>query len=59
MEEKTRKISLTLRVDEDTHRQLKLHALRNDTTIQDYIMGLVEADFENNKEEEIIFGRQS
>ena len=56
MEEKKRKVSLTLRVDEDLHRMLKLNALRKDTTIQGYILGLIKEDIAN-KQEDRAFGQ--
>lgn len=54
MEEKQKKISLTLRVDEELHQKLKLYALRNDTTIQSYIMGLIKQDIEKEQEEVVV-----
>ena len=56
MNDKQRRVSLTLRVDEDVHRKLKLRALRKDMTVQAYILGLIKADDIDTEKEEVKFG---
>ena len=56
MEDKQKRVSLTLRVDEGLHRKLKLRALRNGTTVQGYILGLIQADGIEKEQEEVRFG---
>ena len=43
----TRK-NIVLRVDANFHKQIKLHVTMNNTTLQDYIVGLIEQDMKQN-----------
>lgn len=38
--------NIILRVDPDFHRQIKLYVTMNNTTLQDYIVGLIKKDLE-------------
>ncbi len=40
-----------VRVDEETHRQMKLYAVSQGITIQDYLMNLIKKDMEKQKKE--------
>ena len=44
------KKNIVLRVDQDFHQQVKLYVTMNNTTLQDYIVGLIKKDMEQNKE---------
>lgn len=44
------KKNIVLRVDQDFHKQVKLYVTMNNTTLQDYIVGLIKNDIEQNKE---------
>ena len=39
-----------VRVDEKTHRQMKLYTLEKGVTIQDYLMELIKKDMEQHKQ---------
>lgn len=41
--------ALTVRMDEDLHKQIKIKAIMQDMTIQDYILSLIKADLEKSK----------
>lgn len=41
---------ISLRVDQNLHQQLKMHVIMHNTTLQDYILGLVKKDMEQNKD---------
>ena len=63
MKSSEKRVSLTVRVSEDMHRDLKLYALRKGKTIQEYILGLINADIaqdqmkEQEKRQEVnVFG---
>lgn len=45
------KKNIVLRVDPGFHQQVKLYVTMKSTTLQDYIVGLIEKDMEKNKEE--------
>lgn len=38
-----------VRVDEETHRQMKLYTVEKGVTIQDYLMELIKKDMEQHK----------
>ena len=44
------KKNIVLRVDQDFHQQVKLYVTMNNTTLQNYIVGLIKKDMEQNKE---------
>ena len=44
------KKNIVLRVDQNFHQQVKLYVTMNNTTLQDYIVGLIKKDMEKNKE---------
>ena len=44
------KKNIVLRVDQNFHQQVKLYVTMNNTTLQDYIVGLIKKDMEQNKE---------
>lgn len=44
------KKNIVLRVDPDFHRQVKLYVTMNNTTLQDYIVGLIKKDMEQHKQ---------
>ena len=46
------KKNIVLRVDQNFHQQVKLYVTMNNTTLQDYIVGLIKKDIEQNKEKE-------
>ena len=46
------KKNIVLRVDPDFHQQVKLYVTMNNTTLQDYIVGLIKKDMEKNKKEQ-------
>ena len=46
------KKNIVLRVDQDFHQQVKLYVTMNNTTLQDYIVGLIKKDMEQNKDKE-------
>jgi len=41
---------LSVRVDEQTHKQMKLYAVNQGITIQDYLMELIKQDMEKHKQ---------
>lgn len=41
---------LSVRVDEKTHKQMKLYAVNEGITLQDYLMKLIEQDLKNHKQ---------
>lgn len=43
------KKNIVLRVDQDFHKQVKLHVTMNNTTLQDYIVGLIKKDMEQKE----------
>lgn len=43
------KKNIVLRVDRDFHQQVKLYVTMNNTTLQDYIVGLIKKDLEQKK----------
>jgi LEA14-like dessication related protein len=45
------KKNILLRVEPDFHQQVKLHVTMNNTTLQEYIVGLIKKDLETNKKE--------
>ncbi len=45
------KKNIVLRVEPDFHRQVKLYVTINNTTLQDYIVGLIKNDMEKGKTE--------
>ena len=47
---KDNKKNLMLRVNPELHQKIKLHVVMNNTTIQDYLLGLIEKDMEKNEE---------
>jgi predicted HicB family RNase H-like nuclease len=49
MENNKRKL-LGVRVDAETHKQLKLHAVEKGVTIQDYLLDLIKKDMKQNKQ---------
>ena len=46
------KKNIVLRVDQNFHQQVKLYVTMNNTTLQDYIVGLIKKDMEQNQEKE-------
>ncbi len=42
---------LSVRLDEKTHKKMKLYAVNQGITIQDYLMGLIRKDMENHEKE--------
>lgn len=48
------KKNIVLRVDPNFHQQVKLYVTINNTTLQNYIIGLIKDDMEKNKKREII-----
>ena len=46
------KKNIVLRVDQDFHQQVKLYVTMNNTTLQDYIVGLIKKDMEQQKNKE-------
>ena len=46
------KKNIVLCVDQDFHQQVKLYVTMNNTTLQDYIVGLIKKDMEQNKDKE-------
>lgn len=45
------KKNIVLRVDQNFHQQVKLYVTMNNTTLQEYIVGLIKKDMEQNKNE--------
>lgn len=43
------KKNIVLRVDSDFHQKVKLYVTMNNTTLQNYIVGLIKDDMEKNK----------
>ncbi len=43
------KKNIVLRVDPKLHQQVKVYVALNNTTLQDYIVGLIEKDIKKNK----------
>lgn len=43
------KKNIVLRVEPEFHQQVKLYVTMNNTTLQDYIVGLIKDDMEKNK----------
>ena len=43
------KKNIVLRVEPDFYQQVKLYVTMNNTTLQDYIVGLIKKDMEQNK----------
>lgn len=43
------KKNIVLRVEPDFHQQVKLYVTMNNTTLQEYIVGLIKKDMEQNK----------
>lgn len=50
-EQKQQEKSVTFRLDSDTHKAAKIRAMNLDTTLKDYVIGLINADLRKNKEE--------
>lgn len=46
MVDKDKRKLIGVRVDEETHRQMKLYAVEKGITIQDYMMKLIKKDME-------------
>lgn len=46
------KKNIVLRVNPDFHQQVKLYVTMHNTTLQEYIVGLIRQDMEQNKKEE-------
>lgn len=46
------KKNIVLRVDQNFHQQVKLYVTMNNTTLQEYIVGLIRKDMEQHKKEE-------
>lgn len=44
-----KKKNIVLRVDPNLHQRIKVYVALNNTTLQDYIVRLIEKDIENNK----------
>lgn len=44
------KKNIVLRVDRDFHQQVKLYVTMNNMTLQDYIVGLIKKDMEQNQD---------
>ena len=49
-----KKKNIVLRVEPGFHRQVKLYITMNNTTLQDYIVGLIKKDMEQNKKKESV-----
>ena len=49
--ETDKKKQLSIRVDEEIHKQMKLYAVEQGITIQDYLTNLIKIDMEKNKKE--------
>lgn len=49
MENDKRKL-IGVRVDEETHRQMKLYTVEKGVTIQDYLMKLIKKDMKQHKQ---------
>lgn len=47
------KKNIVLRVDQSFHQQVKLYVTMNNTTLQDYIVGLIKKDMKRNQDKEI------
>lgn len=45
------KKNIVLRVDQDFHQQVKLHVTMNNTTLQEYIVGLIKKDMEEKRQQ--------
>lgn len=45
------KKNIVLRVEPEFHQQIKLYVTMKNTTLQDYIVGLIKNDMEKNKDE--------
>lgn len=45
------KKNIVLRVTPDFHQQIKIYVTMNNTTLQDYIVGLIKKDMKQNKKE--------
>ncbi len=45
------KKNIVLRVDPDFHQKVKLYVTMNNTTLQDYIVGLIKNDMGKNRTE--------
>lgn len=41
--------SLTVRIDDELHKELKFKMVENETTIQDYIVDLIKKDLDKSK----------
>lgn len=52
MNKDNNKKNIVLRVDQDFHQKVKLHVTMRRTTLQDYIVGLIEKDLEQNNDKE-------
>lgn len=50
---KDNKKNLMLRVDPELHQKIKLHVVMNHTTIQDYLLELIEKDMKQNENKKI------
>jgi len=46
------KKNIVLRVDPNFHQQIKLYVTINNTTLQDYIVGLIKKDMQQNKKKQ-------
>lgn len=44
------KKNIVLRVEPDFHQQVKLYVTMNNTTLQEYIVGLIKKDMEQHKQ---------
>lgn len=44
--------NIVLRVDNELHKQIKLHVIEQESTIQEYVVGLIKKDLEKNKNKE-------
>lgn len=45
------KKNIVLRVEQDFHQQVKLYVTMHNTTLQEYIVGLIKKDMEQHKKE--------
>lgn len=45
------KKNIVLRVDQQFHQQVKIHVTMNNTTLQDYIVGLIKKDMEQDQQD--------
>jgi len=43
--------TLTIRLDDDMHKELKLHSVKTEETIQDMVVRLIREELEKEKEE--------